>query len=50
LFVEVIPWPQKSAVLPFDSMSGNPKQEYFYDGITEQIITVYDLAVGIKTR
>ena len=27
------------AVLPFDNMSGDPKQEFFCDGITEEIIT-----------
>jgi adenylate cyclase len=35
------PLPDKPsiAVLPFTNMSGNPEQDYFCDGITDQIIT-----------
>jgi len=31
------------AVLPFDNMSGDPDQDYFADGITEDIITALSL-------
>ncbi len=39
--VRPLPLPDKPsiAVLPFDNMSGDPDQDYFADGITEDIIT-----------
>lgn len=40
--------PQPSiAVLPFDNMSGDPEQEYFSDGITEDIITDLSKIAGM---
>jgi adenylate cyclase len=35
------------AVLPFTNMSGDPEQEYFSDGITEDIITDLSKASGL---
>ena len=35
------------AVLPFANMSGDPEQEYFSDGITEDIITVLSRISGL---
>src|ERR1700720_3301698 len=35
------------AVLPFDNMSGDPEQEYFSDGITEDIITDLSKVSGL---
>ncbi|MGH8041072.1 MAG: hypothetical protein ACREPN_03395 [Rudaea sp.] len=32
--------PNTIAVLPFDNMSGDPKQDYFSDGMTEQLLDV----------
>ena len=35
------------AVLPFTNMSGDPEQEYFSDGLTEEIITAFSKVPGI---
>ncbi len=35
------------AVLPFDNMSGDPEQEYFVDGVTEDLITALSSISGI---
>ena len=36
------------AVLPFVNMSGDPEQEYFSDGITEELITALSKLGGLK--
>lgn len=40
------------AVLPFDNMSADPEQEYFVDGITEDLITAlsYDKNLAVVAR
>ena len=46
---EALPLPDKPsiAVLPFTNMSDDPKQEYFSDGITEDIITDLSKVSGL---
>jgi len=43
------PLPDKPsiAVLAFDNLSGDPEQEYFSDGLTEEIITAFSKVPGI---
>ena len=43
------PLPDKPsiAVLPFDNLSGDPEQEYFSDGLAEEIITAFSKVPGI---
>src|SRR5207245_1698105 len=46
---EALPLPDKPsiAVLPFTNMSGDPEQEYFSDGITEDLITDLSKLAGL---
>jgi TolB-like protein len=45
----VLPLPEKPsiAVLPFQNMSGDPEQEYFADGMVEEIITALSRIRGL---
>src|SRR5207253_10438113 len=44
-----LPLPDKPsiAVLPFANMSGDPEQEYFTDGIAEDVITLLSKSRGL---
>jgi len=46
---EALPLPDKPsiAVLPFDNMSGDPEQEYFADGMTEDLTTDLSKVSGL---
>jgi adenylate cyclase len=46
---EMLPLPNKPsiAVLPFDNLSGDREQEYFADGIVEEIITALSRFRGL---
>jgi adenylate cyclase len=43
-----LPLPDKPSlvVLPFQNMSGDPEQEYFADGMVEEIITALEHAMA----
>ena len=41
----ILPDRPSIAVLPFANMSGDPQQEFFADGMVEDIITLYPVAV-----
>jgi adenylate cyclase len=47
--VNAIPYKSSIAVLPFTNLSGDPDQQYFSDGLTQEIITalskVYNISV-----
>ncbi|HEY1112234.1 MAG TPA: adenylate/guanylate cyclase domain-containing protein [Chitinophagaceae bacterium] len=42
--------PNSIAVLYFSNMSGDPRQEYFSDGITEEIITRLSMIDGLQVK
>ncbi len=42
------PGPRRIAVLPFVSMSPDPNDEYFADGLTEELITRISLVSGLE--
>jgi len=48
-----VPPPHSIAVLPFVNMSGDPKQDYFSDGLSEELLnsltTIPDLHVAART-
>ena len=46
--VEKMAFEKSIAVLPFVNMSGDPEQEYFSDGITEEILNVLAQIEGLK--
>src|SRR5262249_14875517 len=45
---KIIAQPPSIAVLPFIAMSGDKEQEYFSDGITEEIITALSKLDGLR--
>jgi len=47
--IAALPLPDKPsiAVLPFQNMSGDPEQEYFADGMVEEIITLDRVGAGV---
>lgn len=42
------PPPHSLAVLPFENMSGDPKQEYFSDGLTEELLNSLAAIEGLQ--
>jgi TolB-like protein len=46
----VLPDKPSIAVLPFSNLSGDPKEDYFSDGITEDIMTELSRRSVMKSR